>query len=253
MTQETTKVDVREYPVAAISELEGNPNQMSDAEFNSLCEEIAAGSPIPPILIGKLPDGKLVAIDGNHRLRAAKLTGYETIPGFTVAIDSVSLAQVLATKYNLVRGTINRGRFTKIWYQLRQQVDERNAMRALGVTSEQMLSKLLISTKRKVDAKTVVDEEVQILLRRAGTVNDLVNIVRAAIGDGGVGEFDYMVFQVRGSEIALVRVPQGEMDQLVQLLERAEEIGVARWRIVVDGMKHVLGEQTGGIVVSEGE
>lgn len=208
-------------PVADIDYLPGNPNRMGDAEFNLLCEGLEETGEVPPIFVGRMPDGRLIAIDGNHRLKAVRLLGWPEIPAYVTDVEDEDIALIRATRMNMVKGEIQRDEFSTIWNRLMARMDKPEAMRTLGVVSERDLSKLLKQAKRRVDVSVASDEEIQRLLRRAGIVHDLATIVRAAIGDGGgAGEYDYFAFQARGSEIVLLRISKETYERIERFGEK---------------------------------
>jgi len=213
-------------PVADLDELPGNVNVMSDGEFNALCEGIRESGFIPPLVVAPR-DGRWVVLDGNHRLRACRVLGIEQVPVMKVDLDETEQQEIMAARLNIVRGTIDRRLFTRLWNRITERMDTLTAMRTFGITSEERLKRLVISASRRVDAHVVVDDEVRAMMDRARFVEDLVSIVRAVVGDGGAGEFDYLVFQVRGSEIVLLRCSRAQLGQLKERFDKWRSEGIS--------------------------
>jgi len=77
-----------------------NPNRQSDREFELLCRSIEEDGFTQPILVHK---DTMEIIDGEHRWRACKALGWETIP--TVYTDMTKEQQMIATlRHNRARG-----------------------------------------------------------------------------------------------------------------------------------------------------
>ncbi|MBP8055181.1 MAG: ParB-like nuclease domain-containing protein [Chloroflexi bacterium] len=203
---------IRTIDIEGLDHIPGNTNEMDEGEFNSLCEGIQESRFVPPPIVAPR-DGRYVIIDGNHRKKAAALLGYTHLDCVVLTdLADTELQDILSARLNVVRGKPNKRAFTALWMRVRERLPENEAMKMLGVTSERRLHQLIIPPKRKIAAATVIDEEVKRMMSRARIVEDLGDIIRAAIGDGvGTEEFDYLAFQVRRSKILLVRCEGEEL------------------------------------------
>lgn len=103
-------------------------------------------------------------------------------------------------------------------------------MQRLGITSEAKLRQMVNLAERRIDAKVVVAEEIQVLTRRAQEVSDIVAIVRAVVGDGGVG-FGYVAFQVHGNTVILIRCKMSDWQQIKAQVASLQVSGIeiGRW------------------------
>lgn len=110
--------DYRVLRVVDIDSTEHNVNVMDDGEFNALCEGIQESGFIPPVVVAER-NGRYMMIDGNHRLRAAQILGYDVIPGYVVEVGSDEALEVQAARMNVVRGHIDRSVFTRLYLQQR--------------------------------------------------------------------------------------------------------------------------------------
>lgn len=213
--------------IGRLMELPGNVNAMSDAEFNELVAGIEQSKLVPALVVA--PRGeKFVILDGNHRYRAAKLLGYAQLACHILDdLTNVELQEVLAARIAIVRGSPQREKVTPLWFRLCERMDQTAAMRTLGITSEKQLRGLVTATKRRIDVPKMQHEAVEALMGRAKAVEDLATIVRAAIGDGGVGEFEYLVFQVRGSKLLLVRLTAEQFAEIERAARAMAERQIA--------------------------
>lgn len=204
-----------------------NVNEMTEGEFNALCEGVRQSKHIPTITVAPLPDGRFFIVDGNHRYKAARLLGLKTMKCEVLEdLTDEGLQEILSARMVVVRGTVNKRKFTATWLKLREHLPPNKAMEVLGITSERRLNQLVYSSKRTAAAGTMAQDEVRLMLNKARIVDDLADVIRAAIGDGGVQEFEYLVFQVRRAQLVLVRCDVEQMDVLRTFVEKAKERGV---------------------------
>lgn len=237
--------EIRNLAIDDLDHIPGNTNEMDEGEFNSLCEGIKE-SGFVPLPIVALRDGRYVIIDGNHRKKAAALLGYTHLDCVVLDLNDTELQDILSARLNVVRGKPNKRAFTALWMRVRERMPESVAMKALGITSERRLHQLIIPPKRKIAAATVIDEEVKRMMGRARIVEDIGDIIRAAIGDSvGTEEFDYLAFQVRRSQILLVRCEGMELEFFRRFAGMAKEKNVR----VAAAMGRALEEF--GVVVGE--
>lgn len=113
------KVDIN-----LINEAEENANIMSEADFNTLCDNIGASglSSVPTCY--KKDDGRFIMISGHHRLRACKKLGYKRI-GILYALESsLSKDEIIAIQlsHNSLHGEDDKGILRSLFSQI-QNVD----------------------------------------------------------------------------------------------------------------------------------
>lgn len=214
-----------ELDIGLLDELEGNVNEMDLAQFDALVDGLAKNRFIPPLVV--VPKGeRYVVLDGNHRLRAARLLQYNTVPAYVVRLNEDELLDVIAARMNIVRGEVNKSALFKIWTRLCAKTDRDTAMAVLGITSEKRLRELLPQVIRRVDTTVVADDAVQVALQRVRRAEDMVYIVRAVLGDSGTDEFDYVAFQVRRSQVLLFRCTKEEYGRLRKITDELAQKGL---------------------------
>lgn len=228
MTDTTlTEAPTRMVDIGLLVMNPNNVNEMTEGEFNALCEGIRESKHIPTITVAPLADGRFFIVDGNHRYKAARLLGQKQMKCEVLEeLTDEGLQEILSARMVVVRGTVNKRRFTATWLKLLEQMPANKAMEVLGVTSEKRLSQLVYTSKRTAAASTMAQDEVRLMLNKARIVDDLADVIRAAIGDGGVQEFDYLVFQVRRSQLVLVRCDGEQIEVIRAFVEKAKERGV---------------------------
>jgi ParB/RepB/Spo0J family partition protein len=95
-----SKLEVEYAPIDWLVPNEYNPNRQSEYEFELLKKSITEDGMTQPVLC--LADGRIV--DGEHRWRACKALGHESIP--VVKVDmSEEQRRVATLRHNLARGS----------------------------------------------------------------------------------------------------------------------------------------------------
>lgn len=91
-------------PVADVQETatDANPNEMSSADFAGLCEAVRRLDFAQAITLRALPGKQYDIVDGNHRLRAARVAGLSELPAL-VYPESMTDAQLRALRLALNR------------------------------------------------------------------------------------------------------------------------------------------------------
>jgi len=204
---------VLKLSLTELREIPGNVNEMSDADFNSLCDGIKESGFCPALVVAPR-EGKYVIIDGNHRFRAVRLLGWTEVSCQVIPVDDVTAQEILSARMNIVRGNVDKVMFSKLWNKIRGVLDERQAMYTLGIASEEKLREFMKLPRRRLDIQIGADEQVKALMKRVPAVEDMIAIVRAALGDCDTGEFDHLAFQVRSTELVMVRCTRAQLDML---------------------------------------
>lgn len=155
-----------------------NPNEMSDAEFNMLVENMEDVDNLDPVLVTYDGDGKFVLIDGEHRYEAERLRDTEKILCVYAHPDRVPEVKrkFQTLKFNKIRGHINQKKFNVLVKDLMESgeytfdqlahemgfVDEDEFMSMVETTRESLPTDEM---KKDFD-KAVVTEEIK-------TIDDL--------------------------------------------------------------------------------
>jgi len=114
-----TTAESGEYPVSKIEETPWNPNVMPPEKYAAMKEDMRRDGPkaIDRVLLASkrrifrkagIPEDLMIAVDGSHRVRAAKELGWKTIRGeLDPAIDSVDKAMLITFRKNEERGSMD--------------------------------------------------------------------------------------------------------------------------------------------------
>ena len=111
-------VETREIDLDLLLYNPHNVNEMTDAEFNALCEaaEKTGWLPSPTVAPHPTENGKFLILDGNHRRKAAGVLEWSSMEcDVLVNMTTEAVQSVQSARMNIVKGTINKGSFTKLW------------------------------------------------------------------------------------------------------------------------------------------
>ena len=92
---------------------ESNPNKMDDERFGLLVASIRTEGFLVPVLVNRMPDGKLVIEDGHHRYWAAKEAGLRQITAIVKAY-SAARGALIGVGLNRNRGELDLGQTVEV-------------------------------------------------------------------------------------------------------------------------------------------
>lgn len=72
--------DIKDLPLDSLVKSEWNPNVMNSKEFDMLTMELDDNGVLDPIQVIPLDDGRYKIIGGHHRVDAAAVLGWPTMP-----------------------------------------------------------------------------------------------------------------------------------------------------------------------------
>ncbi len=130
-----------------------NPNRMSKASFGKLVKHIAKSCNYEPIIVREHPEkvGCFEIINGHHRYRALKQTGYDEVDCIVWEVDDAE-ALVLLSTLNRLGGKDDVGKKSEIIKRLREKFS----------TTE--LAKILPDSKKQIERLKDLEKPVSISL-----------------------------------------------------------------------------------------
>lgn len=127
------QLQVEHVPVSELKPNEYNPNRQTDHEFQMLKASMQQDGFTQPVLA--MQDGTIV--DGEHRWRAAKELGYETIP--VVKVNMTEAQRRLATmRHNRARGQDDPSQVAELMQDLEKLGALDWAQEALQLSDEEV-------------------------------------------------------------------------------------------------------------------
>jgi hypothetical protein len=159
------KFEAVEVPLEEIEPAPINPNAMDKATFNTLVEGLNEDGPIQPMVVVplKVPhDGlKYRIVMGEHRWRAAKSLNWATFPAVIRPDWDDLAATTRLVKDNVVRGTIDKDKFTELSKMLQRDyqldLDLQAAMMGFDTTKEMLKHVEFEARQRAVDEQAQLD------------------------------------------------------------------------------------------------
>lgn len=116
------KWKVEKISMNLIVPAELNANEMTEKDFNQLCENIGiSGLSSVPACYKRESDGKFVIISGHHRVRAAEKEGYTEIYIIYADEKDLSKDEIIAIQlsHNSLHGQDNKGILRRLFESIR--------------------------------------------------------------------------------------------------------------------------------------
>ena len=165
-----------------------NPNEMIDSVFNHLKAEIERVGFIDPVAVRRKEDEKLVVVDGEHRLKAAKDVGLQQIPVIILDINEDE-AKLQTINLNQIKGEINPIKFAKLLDNLSVKFSDTDLTNYLALSEAE-----LKGYKALMDSEDINLEESVRVIKDKPTLNEIklilddeqFDIVDRAIQKSGV-------------------------------------------------------------------
>jgi ParB/RepB/Spo0J family partition protein len=145
--------DIVQVPVEKLEPNDWNPNKMTEGGFNELVDEIRDDDFDDPLKVvphpdpAKADDGYFRIIDGEHRWHAAKVLGLPTLPCVVKdQWEDEHTQQLKTVRRNLLRGELDRTRFTKLVHRMNERgIPLKDMPRLFGFQSEQAFREKFIA------------------------------------------------------------------------------------------------------------
>ena len=207
-----------------------NPNVMDDDMFNMLCREISELGFIDPIQVVPLENGKYLIIGGEHRWRAARAVGYDSIPA-VVLTDAKwreqDLQKFVTLRLNVIRGKINPEKFAALYEELANHYSHEELQSLMGFTDEEAFNKLVgsVSTALKESGLPAeITEKFDEAKQKIKTVDDLTMILNQIFAEyGDTLDRNFMWFSFGGKKHLYVICDKGLWQQVEAFMKEADE------------------------------
>lgn len=131
------ELDLRPIPVDLIDPDPDNPNEVSDAQMETLTADIRDHGFTQPVLVREGEDGRFGMIDGEHRWRIVKGLGYATVPGVVIKAGDDE-AKIRLLTMNGLRGTFVPIKMAYFLQDLASRIPEAELRRRLGMEQSEM-------------------------------------------------------------------------------------------------------------------
>jgi len=205
---------------------ESNPNQMDEATFDQLVEEIREQGFDEPILVREHPTmkGKYQIGSGHHRTKAASVLGLPSIPVIVKNWDDRELKVALA-KRNALRGSLNREKMVALYRELSKGKDAVQVQREMGFTNQKAFEKMYDEAAKDLPPK----QKAQLAKAKESikSVDDLSSVLNRIFKEAG-SELDhgYMVFSWGGKNHHYFQIGDDTEKKLQMILAHCEQEGI---------------------------
>jgi ParB/RepB/Spo0J family partition protein len=212
-----------EIPVEHIIPDDLNPNMQDKATLDRLTEMIRQHGFDEPVQVtprgGPGQDGiqRYDLIGGEHRWIAAKRLAMKTIPAVVKPPMDEAERRMLMVQRNMVRGDLDRAKFTKLVASLeaRTHLQRQAIAEKMGLDSKR--AAILLADRAKKD-KATVEEAVTKSRGKLVIADNVAHVLRDVLSKQGDRIADGWVFFAHGGKIHLMLQTDDECHKAVQVL-----------------------------------
>lgn len=228
-----------------------NPNEMGEAEFNLLYDNVDRMGVTDPILcrpkvaseISKKSPAKFKIVGGHHRWEIAKLHGISEVPVTIITDPSFDADQekFQMVRHNVIHGKMSPKKFMSLYQSLQGKYAEDVAAELFGFANEDEFKKLVQST-----AQALPPEMKQSFLdasKEIRTIDDLAVVLnRLFTTYGDTVPYGYMIFDFGGQDHVWLRMKKGQKKQVFEFGDLCRQHN----RTVDSGMSALMTMMTSG-------
>jgi hypothetical protein len=179
-----------------------NPNVMDEKEFNLLVQNYQKLPGAVPITVVERNDGTYMIIGGEHRWKAARLTGEKMIGAVVYKEGEIDedLAKFQTMRLNMIHGKIDPKRFVDMYMGLSGKYSEEVLKESMGFINQAEWDRLLSKVKQGLPTKDLKERFDQVK-EQIKTMEDLSTILNRLFAEHGSSlPYNFMVFDFGGKE-----------------------------------------------------
>jgi len=199
---------MEEIPIEKVVVNEWNPNIMDEKEFNLLVRNVQEVGMAVPITVVEKKDGTFMIIGGEHRWKAARLTGMKTIPAMVYPEGEMDedLAKFQTMRLNMIHGKIDPKKFVDMYMGLSGKYSEEVLKESMGFINQAEWDRLLSKVKQGLPTKDLKERFDQVK-EQIKTMEDLSTILNRLFAEHGSSlPHNFMVFDFGGKENLWIRM-----------------------------------------------
>jgi len=204
-------------PIHLLVPNEENPNEMSDAEFNMLCDNIEKMGITDPILVRPHPDkeGMYRIVGGHHRVEVAKLFGYKELPctviGDTEFTEDDERFQMV--RHNIIHGKMNANKFMNLYKKLDKKHAADVAAELFGFADQDEFKRLVKETGDSLPVE--LKEKFKEGAKEVKTIDQLATLLNKIFSEhGDTLPYGYMIFDYDGKESVWLRLQKDQLKHM---------------------------------------
>jgi len=215
--------EILDIDVSNIEEIEGNVREMTDEEFNLLCQSIEDNGYVEPIQVVKYGD-KYKVINGNHRFVALRdVFGVKKVKCVVIGENwDEDKFWLEVFRLNNIKGSwevVSAGKkILELREKFKDKYSEAELKRKLGFSGTSLYDKVISKLTRGMPKELV--EELKNRKNEIETIEDLSRVLHDIFRrHGQTVNQNYLVFTYGGSEHLLVKA-DSKLWSKIKLIER---------------------------------
>ena len=215
-------------PINNLHPNEGNPNEMTEREFNLLYDKIERMGVTDAILVRPFPEKgpeHYKIVGGHHRWEVAKLHGFEDIP-CTIVTDpdfDDDQEQFQLMRHNLIRGKMSPQKFIKLYEKMSQKYADEILAESFGFADEEEFQKLIRTTAKALPKE--MQEQFKAAAKEIKTIDGLANLLNSMFSQhGDTLPYGYMVVDFGGKESIWLRMKSKDKEHFNNLTQTCREL-----------------------------
>lgn len=206
-----------------------NPNEMGDAEFNLLYDNIARMGVTDPILVRPHPDkpGKYRVVGGHHRLEVAKLHDIKEVPCTIITDQEFDDEQerFQLVRMNMIRGKMAPEKFMKLYEQAAKKYGDDILREAFGFADEEAFNKLIGQTAKSLPKE--MQQTFKDAAKELKTIDELAALLNKMFSThGDTLPYGYMVVEFGGQDSIWLRLSKKSHKDFMTLALECKKAGV---------------------------
>jgi len=209
-----------------------NPNEMTEEEFEALCEAIRKSGFIDPPTVAEVKGegGKKVyeIVGGHHRAAAAIAVGLDKIPA-DLLLDKKKWADEDLRKFQTVRlnvlhGKMNPEKFVGLYNEMVEKYGKDAVAKEMGYVKEDGIRKMIkqVAKGMQTTMNPEMSRQFQEQAKEARTVGDIERIIQQLMQEHGDSiKQNFVVFAWGGKEHVYIAMSRRTRDALKKVLRAA--------------------------------
>lgn len=222
--EKTEGLERKMVPIEALIPNEENPNEMTDAEFNLLYDNMEQVGFTDAVLVKALDDGTYRIVGGHHRWEVAKLIGFEEVP-VTVITDAQfdeDQERFQLVRHNVIKGKMSPQKFLKLYEQMADKYAEDILIESFGFANEEEFRRLVKKTAENLpnDMKSQFLEAAE-EIRTIDELSTLLNKLFTVHGDSL--PYGYMFLDFGGQDSIWLRMEKATKKSVEKVAQICRE------------------------------
>jgi len=208
----------RMLPIKMLEPSSYNPNEMSDAQFNLLYDNIRKVGITDPILVRSVGKDRYRIVGGAHRYKVAEMMGFKEVPctvldGKDFSEDEEKFQMV---RHNVIHGKMSPRKFMELFQSLSKKYSDEVAAESFGFASEEEFKRLIKTTAAGLPKE--MQDQFKEAAKELKTIDELAKLLNHLFSTfGDTLPYGYMIFDFGGKESIWLRIEakaRGNFDRI---------------------------------------